>query len=384
MKVALVHKRFDLRGGTERYLVGLARGLAQRGHQVSVYTASADPVQAVGRSISWNRLWRLRGGPLVSALSLFLSARRAVLPGSHDVVLALGRTLPADVYRAGGGCHAVYHQELLGRARGWRKLLLQLSLHHRFLLWVESRQLAETGAKRIVAVSHLARNELASRHPGAVPRLRVVWNGVDLERFHPRNRDLFFSEVRRELGIEPHETVVLFVGNGWERKGLSQAIRAVHALADPDLRLVVVGKDPGGTAWQAEARSLGLSSHVLFTGEVARVERYLGTADVFLLPTRYDPFANSCLEALACGVPVVTTARNGASEVLIGCPAARVVEDPEDVPALANALAELLRHPDRRILYGEARKRALEHGEWKAVEGMIAVLDEVVQGRERE
>ncbi|MCK6530235.1 glycosyltransferase family 4 protein [Myxococcota bacterium] len=379
MRIALVHKRFDLMGGTERHLVGLARGLASLGHDVHVFCASLDPTLSGTRGVTFHRLRVLRGGTLLKALSLFWAAGR-VRREEFDRVVSLGRTLPCDVYRAGGGCHRAYWEQLVAGSAGLRRWSIRLSPLHAFYRWVERRQLGPAGASRVVAVSRLAAAELAAAHPEVAPRLRVVWNGVDLDRFHPRHRETFFAETRRECGIEPHEDMVLFVGNGWERKGLDTAMRALALLADPDVKLVVVGSEPRPQGYMQLARELGIRSHVVFAGPAKRVERFYAAADVLLLPTRYDPFANACLEALASGVPIVTSLRNGAAELMDDQGPTRVVRDPEDAAGFARAVAELRAVPDRQDLARRARAVAEGHGEAGAVRAMARILEEA-EGR---
>ncbi|HEY6865479.1 MAG TPA: glycosyltransferase family 4 protein, partial [Burkholderiales bacterium] len=142
----------------------------------------------------------------------------------------------------------------------------------------------------------------------------VVYNGVDLEAFHPRLRESFGARARTELGIPPDAMTWLFVGSGFERKGVSRLVRAFRDGADPGAHLIVVGSDRRELRARAEARDLGARVH--FLGGRDDVRPWYGAADAFVLPTLYDPFPNAALEAMACALPVVTTLQCGAAELV--------------------------------------------------------------------
>ncbi|MFZ5477132.1 MAG: glycosyltransferase family 4 protein [Myxococcota bacterium] len=273
MRIALVHRRFTTSGGTERWLVGFARFCRDAGHDVAVLCNEVRP--DLRDEATFVHLPMLRPAKLAT---LWASARRALARGGFDAVMGFGRTPGHHVFRAGGGSHLDY----LRRAHPVRR-------------WVSPEDWAEVAMDRaavrsarvVLANSRLAAEGLA-RDYGA-RRVEVVYNGVDLDRFRP---DPAAKEGK----------VALFLGTGFARKGLDVAIAALPA----GWRLRVVGRD---RPWAAPP-------HVEFLGERHDPERLLQAADVMILPTRYDPFANSCLEALACGVPALTTPANGAAEVL--------------------------------------------------------------------
>ncbi len=379
MKIALVHQRFTLQGGTERYVVGLACFLAERGHDVHVFSTHVDPVLAGIRGLNFHRMWIPRLGGLLRLLATWVATQVLVKPGEFDVVHGFGRTTGHHLHRLGGGCHRTYLQGLLKRTtEAWRQWLVKLSPRHGWLLWLERRQLTDARVHRLQLVSEQSRRELLQYFPSAGERLEVIHNGVDTQRFHPKNRPLFFTEVREQYHLVPEDTVVLFVASDWERKGLDVALKVLATLADmPDVKLLVAGEDRRFEQFTEMARSLGVLEQVHFTGAVDRMERVYAGADLMLLPTRYDPFANVTLEALASEVPVVTTSTNGAAEVLRECEAVRVVEDAEDVDGMAGAVREFLEHPDQARLRVAAREVALENRDLANFERVEALYREV-------
>lgn len=299
-RVALVHRRFTTNGGTERWLVGFARWLVRAGHEVDVLCNEVREDLRDEPGVRFVQLPMLR---VAKHLSLWWSARRALESRSWDAVMGFGRTPGHDVFRAGGGSHA----EALRRLHPWRRHVvpsdhLELALDRH----------AARSARVCIANSQLGAEGLRRDH--GVTRVEVVYNGVDRTRFRPDRQ--VRAQVRDALGA--HGRVALFLGTGFHRKGLDRAIAALPR----DVTLWVAG---GDRPWRAPA-------NVRFLGSVSAPERLLQAADLLLLPTRYDPFANSCLEALACGIPYVTTSKNGAAEI---APAAFMVADTPDELALS-------------------------------------------------
>ena len=163
----------------------------------------------------------------------------------------------------------------------------------------------------------------------------LVHNGVPPFTIAPAAR----LETRRELGLRDDDFAVLFAGSGWERKGLRFAIGAMNAARLPRATLLVAGR--------GNERGLPRSGRVRFLGPVKDMPRHLAAADAFILPTLYDPFSNASLEALAAGLPVITTAHNGFAEIIESGVEGEVVAQPDDIAALSAAL-EKWSDPARR------------------------------------
>ncbi|MDP2312128.1 MAG: glycosyltransferase family 4 protein [Pseudomonadota bacterium] len=284
MKIALVHRRFTTHGGTERYLVGFARWLVAEGHDVHVLCNEVRADLRATPGVHFEHLPMLRPAKL---LSLWASASRALGRASYDAVMGFGRTPGHQLFRAGGGSHV----DALRRMHPLRRWISPED-------WVEMRmdRAAVRSARVCIANSALGARGLVEDY-GAT-RVEVVYNGVDLQRFRPDPS--VRAAVRGERAVQG--PVALFLGTGFQRKGLDVAIAALP----PGWTLWVAGKD---RPWKAPAC-------VRFLGPATDPERLLQAADVMILPTRYDPFANACLEALATGIPTLTTPSNGAAEVL--------------------------------------------------------------------
>jgi len=353
LKIALVIERFDPgAGGAEGVAWSVAHGLARAGDEVHVVARQGvrSPEVALHR-VAVPSSWQ----PLrVLAFSRAAGARAAAL--ACDVVHSFSRTRHQDVYRAGGGSHADYLERRHGRPGA---LLRRASPRHAVLLGIERRVFADQ-SQLVQCNSAMVESEIARRYGVAPERLVVIHNGVDLERFHPR-RAGEGARLREALGAGGR-VVWLLAGSGWRRKGLDTALRALARGGPGDALLWVAGRDAPGP-WQARAARLGVAGRVRFLGLRRDMEALYAAADALLLPTRYDAFANACLEAAAAGLPLVTSAANGAAAAL--APGALVVESAEDVAGFAGAL-DRLADPALREGLGRAGRKAAESLGWDA------------------
>ncbi len=342
MKVLIIARPFSFHGGVEQATAGLVGALVEHGHSVEILTRSGQPL-ASGVVVRTLRLPPLPAP--ARAVAFALVAARFVGQGRWDVVQSHERTLRQDVYRAGEGCHRAY---LMTRESGGR------GVHHRVTLALERRVFART--PRIVAIARAGKREIESLYGVAPARVSVVYNGVDLERFHPRNRARHRAPARHAAGIGADQWLVLFVGSGFERKGLATAIEAVAAARDAAMRLVVIGRGDPET-YRALARRQGISERVSWLGPRRDLDRWYAAADALVLPARYEPFGNVHLEALASGLPVVTSEAAGGRELIV--PGSNgFVTSPRDVPAVAEALVRLKTAPEAR--WAEAARQSAE------------------------
>ena len=249
----------------------------------------------------------------------------------------------ADLYRAGEGTHRGY-LEAMGRPA-------KVSPYHRYVIYLERRMFLLDHIRHIVAISAGGKVEIERLYGTPPERVSLVYNGVDLARFDPATLAPQRDPARAELGLAPGTWCVLFVGSGFERKGLGPLIEGLALHADRSARLVVAGKgDPA--PYQALAARLGVGERLTWTGPRADVERLYAAADLVALPARYEPFGNVHLEALASGRPVLSSARAGGAELIAGGVNGWVAREVSG-PAIAEAL-ERLRAADA-VALGRAR-----------------------------
>jgi UDP-glucose:(heptosyl)LPS alpha-1,3-glucosyltransferase len=359
MKVAVVCRPFSFHGGVETATAGLLHALLAAGHEVELISTARQPDVP---GVPVRRVPVLRHPSVLRLLSFALAARRAGRRGGYDIVQSHERGLSQDVYRAGEGSHRAY-LEAMGRHAG-------LDPHHRVVCALERRIFRLRAARHIVAISAGGKAEIQERYDTDPEHLTVVYNGVDLERFHPDNRARHRASTRAALGITARAWMALFVGSGFERKGLGPLLSAFARMADEDSRLVVAGKG-NVPRYQALAARLGIDEQVTWTGPQRDVEKLYAAADVVALPARYEPFGNVHLEALASGVPVLSSARAGGSELIRAGDNGWVVDDV--IPARIADGLDRLRDGDP-VRLSEAARRSAEPFTYAAqMDGLAAV-----------
>ena len=305
MRLALICRPFVFHGGVETATAGLLRELVRQGHAVDLITTRGQPA-VPGVTV---RVLVVPPQPSLARLLAFgLAARWATRSRPYDVVQSHERCLWQDIYRAGEGTHRGY---LAAMGRSWAKV----DPYHRTVMLLEQRIFSLRWAREIVAISHLGKSEIERLYATPPERVTVVYNGVDLHRFHPDNREKLGALGREELGLAGEAWAVLFVGSGFERKGLGPLLEGLALMQDSRARLVVAGK--GSTErYQSLSARLGISDRVVWVGPRADVERLYALADAVALPARYEPFGNVHLEALASGVPVLSSAAAGGGELI--------------------------------------------------------------------
>jgi UDP-glucose:(heptosyl)LPS alpha-1,3-glucosyltransferase len=247
--------------------------------------------------------------------------------------MSLERVWRCDVYRAGDGVH----QGWLNRRRRFemplQRFVRGINRKHRDILQLEESLFAKGGAGRIIANSEMVKREILDLYRYPADKIDIVRNGVPLDqfRFDPARREKY----RADLKLKPDEIALLFAGSGWERKGLRFAIEAMELCRDRKLRLLVAGR---GDASGYKPKRFFTEEPVRFLGEIVDLRPIYAAADVFILPSIYDPFSNACLEALACGLPVITTRDNGFSEIIENGVHGSVVDLPSNVADLRDAI----------------------------------------------
>jgi UDP-glucose:(heptosyl)LPS alpha-1,3-glucosyltransferase len=383
VKVALVHMRQRGTGGTERYLNQVAAHLAALGHRTTIICRSheAPPHPAVCfvrlRPVAVGAAWRM--------WSFAAAVDRHARSVPYDVVFGLGKTWTHDVVRLGGSCHQTY-LELAHRATltPWRRLAGGGRLKHRLALAIERRALAPGAYRHVIVNSEMVRRDVLRRYAVPPHRASVIYNGVDLERFHPARRATAGAELRRSCGLEQDDFVVLFLGTGYGRKGLDVVLEAFSDLDAARSRLLVVGYDSAQSRFEARARHLGLGARACFLGGRRDVETCYAAADLYVLPTRYDPFANTTLEALASALPVVTTATNGAGELITEDIEGSILARADDRRGLGEKLLLWSDRERRRAGSAAARALAERHSETTTVEATRRVLEAVAESEKVE
>ncbi len=369
MRIALVHKRYDRLGGAEWDCYELSHQLAARGHEVHLVVGECRvPVPA---EMQVHRVPVLRATKVTKLASFAIRAPRVWRAIGADVVIGFGRTVGWDLFRASGGVHKRWLARVAAERGRLKDLRQRLSPYHRLMLAIERRQYASDTRGMVLAVSELSRQEILDVYPTLPPaKIAVLHYGVDVERFHPARRAGDGAAVRAELGIASDQPVVLLVGTGFRRKGVDTLLAIWQREPPRGAALVVVGNDPHLAARTRAAREI--AGPVVFTGPRRDVERLYAAADLFALPSMHEGCPVAILEALASGLPVVTSRATGAPELLPGPLAELLVDDPRDVDAVAERLARGLDPERRPTLVAAARAAGCANGLAVAVDRLEA------------
>ncbi len=351
MNISIVRRRCGFgMGGAEGYCANVASGLRGRGHRVTVV---ADESTLDG--VPFERARVAGRGSILKNLSFFMESRMVLGRLEPSCVYGLSRIKDADFLRISDPLHAAWLD--LGYDRGIPAFLLRhLSLRHSLLLWQE-RQSIRT-CRYIITNSRLVEDQLYHYYRVMPEYVFTVYNGVDHDRFSPLSQEAR-RKARRALGMSQGETAILFAGSDIRRKGLFHLMEVLSRL-DVRARLFVAGAARTAEA-EALCSKLGITQQVEWLGFRMDMERLYQAADVFCLPTLYDPFANTVLEAMACGTPAITTRLNGAAEAMEPvCP--ELVTGPSDPEGLLSCLEYFmgLATGEKDALRQAVHERALE------------------------
>jgi len=248
--------------------------------------------------------------------------------------------------------HSVWLDERLADASPLARLRVRASPYHRYVLEAERRLFASARLRTVICISRMVQDDIRERFGMPVERLPIIYNAVDADAYNPRLA-AGRGATRASLRIGDERVVFLLVGSGYERKGVGRAIEALARVPAP-AHLVVVGHDRDPARYRALARRHQVEARVTFAGPQADPKPFYGAADAFLLPTLYDPLSNAVLEALASGLPVVTSRRCGAGE-LVAAHDAGTVCGARDIGAIADAMRGLLAPGVRAAAAANAR-----------------------------
>ncbi len=342
MKIAIIRQRYNPYGGAERFVERALGALAGEGAEVTLITRNWDGAPREGfRQITCDPPYsRLFGGRTARDRSFAACARNEMAAGGFDITQSHERIPGCMIFRAGDGVHAAW---LAHRARALgplKRLSQNISGYHRYVLAAEKAMFQHPALRAVICNSPMVAEEVSAHYGLPAERLPVIYNGVDTAVFHPSVAGEFRATTRTQAGIPQDAPLLLFVGSGFERKGVPQLLRAFAAARTTGAHLVIVGADRKLKAMQALAASLRLNRRVQFTGPLKDVRPWYGAADGFVLPTLYDPCPNAALEALACGLPIVTSTTCGA-QAWVDSGGNGWVVDALDLEMLASRLDDL-------------------------------------------
>jgi len=386
LNIGIIRMRYNPYGGAEVFLSRFIDELLKKGHTCHIFAAKWDDGKSGVRSqesevknqnskLVFHKI-KTFGPSFLRLLSFAINAYFAVRKANLDIILGFDRTFYQDIYRAGDGCHrewliqrnksGVRSQES-GVIRTIKKNITFLNPLHLTILYLEKRLFKSKRLKFVVANSRRGKDEIIKHYGLPEEKICVIYNGINIAAFADSDGDKLRGVYREKLNIK-NETALLFVGSGFERKGLKFFIEAVGILkreGHNNLKIVVVGKGRI-KKYQTIADRCGIGEDIKFMGPVKGINAYYSASDVFVLPSIYEPFSNACLEAMASGVPVVTSKINGDG---------MIVDEPSNPGELALKIKPLLNSGIRLSAGRMARKTAENYTIERNVEDFLMLIE---------
>jgi UDP-glucose:(heptosyl)LPS alpha-1,3-glucosyltransferase len=270
---------------------------------------------------------------------------------AHVVSAGSCHKVGIELARVGGGSRL--------RSRNW-------GVYDRLSLEDERRLMMADSSRVIVAVSRLVREQLLRCYPIDPSKIVVIPNGVDTSLYASMRDQAIREGWRVAMGIRPEDSVLLFVGNEFDRKGVQTIIEALPLLQDLPVVVLVAGDDET-SPYRSLAERLNVASKVRFLGRFDRVERLFGIADLFVFPTKYEPFGLVIIEAMAAGVPVITSRHAGAVEDLLDGEHGLFIDDPLSAQELAASIRRLMVNPQLQSRLAETCRTMVKKFDWTKI-----------------
>lgn len=386
LKIAFVLDRYLPSRGGESYFSWLAKELVSRGHEVHIFATIAEKIR--GTEYQLHQIPVLRYPHSLRIFSFLRNSARAVQQYDFDIIQGVGGTLAMNIFNPHGGVEKAYLKQEFSSITNrfyyvYKFLRRYLSLQHYVKVWVQRRQYVNDKVKKIIAISRMVKEDIIQYYGVPEEKITVVFNCVDLDRFHPKNREVFRQVKRMDLGIDDSALLLLFAGNNYRLKGLEPLLHALIYLRrwfpNQPFHLLIVGRGRIGR-YLRMARRLGVSDFTLFLGSVEEMEQYYAASDIYVHPTFYDSCSLTVLEALASGLPVITSRFNGAADVIISNKGGKILENPADVEDLAESIAFYFDEDRRSAAQVVARQWMEKYSPTSNVEGTLRVYHEVAGG----
>jgi UDP-glucose:(heptosyl)LPS alpha-1,3-glucosyltransferase len=384
-KIALAIEKFSRQaGGAESYAVSLATALADNGWEVHLIGESWDgePSQAHFHKIQIP-------GFLPAWIKLLLFAfrhKKIATKQKYDVVVGFGNTIYMNVYQSHGGVHRlstgrmVYAERNILR-RIVKRIFILLSVKQWIRAWIEAAPFRLNPRPKIIAIAPMIKKDMEAFFHTAPDEIEIIYNGVDTEKHNISLRREIRGRLRGQWGAGENDVVFLFVAYDLKKKGIEPLVEAAAELkkiANDNFRIIVVGGSPYRSLRKLIER-LELKDNVIFAGRVKSIDEFYANSDVFVLPTYSDACSLVVIEAMASGLPSITSTANGAAGLINSGKNGYVIPHPPASSDLADKMHLLMAVEERRRMSEEAFHTGQEHSARRNHREMMRVFDEVAK-----
>jgi UDP-glucose:(heptosyl)LPS alpha-1,3-glucosyltransferase len=275
---------------------------------------------------------------LPSWLRVILFNIQVSLTKRNKFYYSLDRITCPDLYRAGDGVHKVF-LSIENKSR--------LNLLHPVYLYLERH--CFNNAKSIIANSNMVKEQIIDTYNINPNKINVIYNGIELKEIDYKKS---YDKLSKEFSFSKNQSILLFVGSGFKRKGVVEFLQIISKLKTADIKAFVIGKETNIKYYQNLSKKLNIDSQVVFTGPRSDVDNFFSISDIFLFPTHYEPFGNVILEAMNLGNVVFTTKHCGASELL---DSEFIMQSPDDISVIRK-INYLLENSDKLALIKEKNR----------------------------
>ncbi|MEM4248593.1 MAG: glycosyltransferase family 4 protein, partial [Candidatus Nanoarchaeia archaeon] len=339
MKIAIVKKNFcgTGGGGAERYAAKICSELIKRGYDLKIYAEKISNVHADKNSFVQVSKTFLHG--FSRTTNFHYAVQKKLRQDNHDIVYAISRTYPADILRVSDQIYAIWIKKILKRK------FYFLNPRHLELLQLEKKIFNPVNTGIIIVNSLLVKRQLISEFNFPEEKIRHIRNGVDRTIFFPARSKNEICEIRKNLQLPEDKFILLFPACNFKIKGIDCIIKTLASL-DIAIRnkilILAVGGDIDASGTK-RMEKLGIGDLFRFDKRTERMRDYYVASDMLFFPSLYEPFANVCLEASACGLPILTTEMNGSSELVRHGSSGFVVPTAMDYKAISQAICDFIR-----------------------------------------
>lgn len=341
-QVVLLKSRSSQQGGLEKMASRIAQAFLDKGANVTILTTGDAPAQSnipviATKTVPWPAFLRME------QFDYFV--RRWIKQHGADLIFGMDRNRIQTHIRAGNGVHAAYLKSRFLTDGLFKACICHFNPLHRKILELEQEAFENPGLQKLFTNSAMVRHQILEHYRVDPAKIEVIHNGVE---WHEMEKDFAMWPEKREEGLKkfflnPNEFHLLFIGNGYSRKGLDKLLFALAQMPQEPIHLSVIGKDNRIDLYRAKAAQLGLQNKVSFFGPSGEIRLFYQLADCLIIPSFYDPFANVTIEALAMGLFVLSSKHNGGHEILTQANGA-VIEDLLNPDALVSSLQTALKH----------------------------------------
>ncbi len=372
MKIAIIRKKYTPFGG-ETYLRELINKLIELGWEVHIFCRKWNGQYE--QNIKVHKVFTIPFSSFLREISFSIFSSLTVKKSNDfQIIQTHEKTFFQNIIRAGDGVHKEWLKQRMKRVNLFKKLSIIFNPFHQWYLLAEYLIYKKHRYKKIIAISELVKKNLIEHYSVNPEDIVVIYNGIDTEKF--KKNENYRKEIRQKYNIKDSDFVALFVGSGFERKGVKYFIQALESVPYPVCGLIVGKGNP------KKYKKFIRNQRIIFCGPQKEVEKYYSASDIFVFPTIYEPFGLVVLEAMACGLPVITTSLAGASEIIEHMDDGFIVKSPEMADEMANYIRLLI---EDNKMYNRISTKAIQKAYFydikKNLQQMLDLYEKIMRSR---